>query len=225
MDYASSFIHTYLERDIPALGPRIPAETLRRLWTMLAHEQGAQLNMARLAASLGTSGGTVNRYVDLMADLLLVRRLQPLLGNHGKRLTRSPKVYLRDSGIVHALLGVVSLDDVLGHPVAGGSREGFVLDNLIAAAPAGAQPWFYRTSAGAEIDLVLELSSTQRWAVEIKRSSAPAMSRGFHQSCKDIDATTAIAIYPGHETYNLGAGVTAMSIQSAIQRLRNLEHA
>ena len=158
-------VRTYLERDIPVFDSRMPAETLRRLWTMLAHSQGAPLNAAQLASSLAIHVRTLNR-VDLLVDLLLVRRLPPWSGNVGKRLVRSPRLYLRDSGIVHALLGLRRMEDVLAHPVAGGSWEGFVIENLLAVAPAWAQPFFYRTQAGAEIDLVLEFDPTSRWAIE-----------------------------------------------------------
>lgn len=129
------FIRTYLERDIPLLGPRIPAETLRRFWTMLAHHQSGLLNMADFARSLGVDGKTVASYLDLLVDLLLVRRLEPWHTNTGKRLVKSPRVYVRDSGLTHTLLGLATLDDVLGHPVAGASWEGFVIETLIAAAP------------------------------------------------------------------------------------------
>ena len=142
-------IRTYLERDIPVFDSRLPAETLRRLWTMLAHSQGAPLNAMQLASSLAIHVRTLNRYIDLLVDLLLVRRLPPWSGNVGKRLVRSPRLYVRDSGIVHALLGLRGLEDVLAHPVAGGSWEGFVIENLLAVAPAWTQPFFYRTQAGA----------------------------------------------------------------------------
>ena len=214
-----AFIRTYLERDIPALGPRIPSETLRRFWTMLAHEQGCPVNAAKLAAGLGVSGPTVARYLDLLVDLLLVRRLQPWSSNAGKRLVRIPKIYVRDSGLVHALLGLQNLDAVMGHPVAGGSWEGFVIENLIAATPEGTQPWFYRTAAGAEIDLVLEVGA-ERWAIEIKRSMAPSVSKGFYFGCEDIKAARRMVIYPGREAFKIGDGVEAMGLAGAVAALR-----
>ncbi len=167
--WRENFIRTYLERDIPQLGPRVPAETLRRFWTMLAHIQGGTLNAAQLARGLGVDGKTVARYFDLLVDLLVVRRLPPLHANVGKRLVKSPKVYVRDSGIVHTLLGLDDRDAVLGHPVAGGSWEGFVIENLLGSAPERVKASFYRTSAGAEIDLVLEMLGGKLWTVEIKR--------------------------------------------------------
>lgn len=219
LTWRQQFIATYLERDIPQLGPRIPAETLRRLWTMLAHEQGQTLNASKLAASLAVSGQSVARYLDLLADLMLVRRLRPWANNQGKRLVRSPKVYVRDSGLVHALLGLPELDDVIGHPVAGGSWEGHVIENLLAVAPAGTQPFFYRSSAGAEIDLWLELPKRQRWAIEIKRSSAPAVSKGFHIAADDLAATQRFVVHAGAESFPLGAAVQAMTLKDMQQAL------
>ena len=218
-----SFIRTYLERDIPALGPRVPAETLRRFWTMLSHAQGTLLNHATLAGSLGVSGQTITRYLDLLVDLLLVRRLQPWSGNTLKRHVRSPKVYVRDSGLVHALLGLRSADDVLGHPVAGGSWEGYVIENILAAAPMGTEPCFYRTSAGAEIDLVLEMGKKERWAVEIKRGSTPRVSRGFYTGCLDLKATRRIVIYPGGDEFSLGQNIEAMGLLRVISELHKLK--
>jgi len=215
-----AFVTTYLERDIPMLGPRVPAETLRRFWTMLAHLQGQQLNAARVAAGLGVSGQTVARYLDLLVDLLLVRRLAPWSGNVGKRLVKSPKIYLRDSGVVHALLGIETLDDLLGHPVAGASWEGLVLETLIAAA-ARASCSYYRTAAGAEIDLVVEAGRRRRIAIEIKRSSAPGVSRGFEHGLVDLAASVAAVVYPGEERIPLGGAVEAVPAREAAHWLRD----
>ena len=217
--WRQQFIATYLERDIPQLGPRIPAETLRRLWTMMAHEQGQLLNAAKLAASLAVSGQTVARYLDLMADLMLVRRLRPWAGNEGKRLVRAPKVYVRDSGLVHALLGLADLDDVLAHPVVGGSWEGWVIDNLLAVAPLGTEAYFYRSAAGAEIDLVLELPKRQRWAIEIKRSAAPSASKGFHIASDDVKATRCLVVHSGSESFPLPSGAMASTLSDAVTAL------
>jgi len=207
------FIRTYLERDIPLLGPRIPAETLRRFWTMLAHRQGAPLNAAELARGLGVSGKTVTHYLDLLVDLLLVRRLAPWHSNAGKRLVRSPKVFVRDSGIVHALLGLRDAEAVLGHPVVGPSFEGFAVETALAFAPPGTQASFYRTSAGAEIDLVLELPGRRPWAVEVKRSLAPCPSRGFHIACDDIAAERRLVVYPGAESFPLASDIECLSLR------------
>ena len=213
-------IRTYLERDIPVFDSRLPAETLRRLWTMLAHSQGAPLNAAQLASSLAVHVRTLNRYIDLLADLLLVRRLPPWSGNVGKRLVRSPRLYVRDSGIVHALLGLRRLEDVLAHPVAGGSWEGFVIENLLAVAPAWAQPFFFRTQAGAEVDLLLEFDPGSRWAVEIKRSaSRPTPSKGFHTACADLEAERRIVVYGGTRAFPQPNGVETLPLEELMAQL------
>lgn len=208
--WREAFIATYLERDIPALGPRIPATTLRRLWTMLAHSQGGLLNQSQLAASLAVSGQTVARYIDLLCDLMLVRRLPAWHGNVGKRLVRAPKVYVRDSGLVHALLGLADLEAVLAHPVAGASWEGFVVEQLLAAAPE-AEACFYRTSHGAEADLVLRVGNGEIWVVEIKRSSAPTVSKGFHLAAADVGATRKLLVAPVAASYPMREGVEVMN--------------
>jgi predicted AAA+ superfamily ATPase len=206
------FIRTYLERDIPQLGPRIAAETLRRLWTMLAHNQGGLLNAAAFARSLGVDGKTVAGYLDLLVDLLLVRRLQPWYANAGKRLVKSPKLYVRDSGLVHGLLGLRDREAVLGHPIAGASWEGFALETAIGAAPDGTDASFYRTSAGAEIDLVLTLPNGRLWAIEVKRSLSPKVEKGFHLACEDLAPERKFVVYPGTERFPLGHGVEAVTV-------------
>lgn len=218
-DWRKDFIKTYLERDIPQLGARIPAETLARFWTMLAHNQGTTLNAAQMAKNLEVSGVTVGRYLDLMVDLLLVRRLQPWTYNVGKRLVRSPKVYVRDSGITHALLNIVAVNDLLGHPVVGGSWEGFVIENILSVLPSGVQPYYYRTSGGAEIDLVLEFGVSERWAIEIKRSSSPSLSKGFHIACEDIKATRKYVVYSGEDTFSMGQDVRAIALYDLMKVL------
>ncbi|MBI2295915.1 MAG: ATP-binding protein [Betaproteobacteria bacterium] len=220
LEWRQAFIRTYLERDVPQLGPRIPAETLRRFWTMLAHAQGGTLNAARLASGLGISGQSVVRYLDLLADLLLVRRLAPWTANVGKRLVRSPKVYVRDSGIAHALLGIGDLDTLLGHPVAGPSWEGFAIENLVAAAPPGTQAGFYRTAGGAEADLVLALAPARLWAIEIKRSLAPKPERGFREACADLGARKRLIVYPGEERFSVGPGMEAIGLTELMHELR-----
>lgn len=221
--WRSDFIRTYLERDIPQLGPRVPAETLRRLWTMLAHQQGGLLNAASLARSLAVDGKTVASYLDLLVDLLLVRRLPPWHRNAGKRLVKSPKVYVRDSGLVHALLGVTDLEALLAHPVAGGSWEGLVVESLLAAAPPGREASFYRTAAGAEIDLVLQLPGQPRpWAIEIKRSLVPKLERGFHLACEDIEPQQRLVVYGGNEAFPIAPGIEALPVIELSDRLRAL---
>lgn len=212
-EWRRAFIQTYLERDIPMLGPRIPAETLHRFWQMLAHAQGQLFHAAPLASGLGVSGHTVTRYLDILVDLLLVRRLQPWAGNFKKRLVRSPKVYVRDSGLVHTLLGLRDQEELLGHPVVGPSWESFVIENLLWLAPPQTTAWFYRTSAGAEIDLLLELAGGQRHAVEIKRSTSdPRPSKGFDLACDDLEVRTRWVVYPGQERYRLDRRTEAMPL-------------
>ncbi len=210
--WRSQFIRTYLERDIPMLGPRIAAETLRRFWMMLAHSQGGPWNAAKLARSLGVDGKTVMRYLDLLVDLLLVRRLPPLHANVRKRLVKAPKTYIRDSGLVHALLRLDEMDAVLGHPVAGGSWEGFVIETLIRAAPDRTQASHYRTATGVEIDLVLDLPGGQVWAVEIKRGSAATPTKGLATALNDVQPDAAFVVHGGEERYPLGDGVDATGV-------------
>jgi hypothetical protein len=221
--WRQDFIRTYLEREIPQFGPRIPAHTLERLWTMLAHNQGALLNAAELAAALSISGQTVARYVDLLVDLLLVRRLQPYHANTSKRLVKSPKTYIRDSGLVHALLGIADHNSLAGHPVVGMSWEGFVIENLIAAAPSQTKFSFYRTAAGAEIDLLLEMPKGELWAVEVKRSLAPRLETGFHHARADLLPAHCFVVYPGQDRYPLSEGVDAISLAALAEMLSALD--
>lgn len=223
LDWRRNFLRTYLTRDIPALEPRIPAETLRRLWTMLAHSQGTQLNAARLAASLSISSPTVARYIDLLVDLLLVRRLLPYHANLGKRLVKSPKVYVRDSGVLHALLAIPTLQALYDHPIVGPSWEGFVVETLINCAPAWSTPFYYRTSAGAEIDLLLELPGDKLWAIEIKRSLSPKVERGFHIACEDVKPQRRLVVYAGEERVPLAHDVEAVGLHTLAEELATLQ--
>lgn len=222
LEWRRDFIRTYLERDVPLLGPRVPAETLGRLWTMLAHEQAALLNASRLAASLMISAQTVTRYVDLLVDLLLVRHLRPFHNKAGKRLVKSPKVFVRDSGIVHGLLGIADYNALSGHPVAGASWEGFVIENLIAAAPARTMPSFYRTLAGAEIDLLLETPGHGLWAFDIKRGLSAKPEKGFHIACEDLKPHRQFLVNSGRERYPLGPGLEAIGLAEMAGMLASL---
>ena len=218
------FIRTYLERDVPQFGPRIPAETLERLWTMLAHGQGTLLNASRLAASLQITAPTVQRYIDLLADLLLVRRLQPFYRNTGKRLVKSPKVYVRDSGLVHTLLGVRSYEELLGHPVCGASWEGFVLENLLCAAPERTLASFYRTTAGAEIDLLLEIPGQGLWAIEVKRSLMARPEKGFYIACEDLQPNRRFVVHAGVGQHPIDAKTTATGLRELATELSTMRH-
>lgn len=218
-EWREDFIRTYLERDIPLLGPHIPAVTLRRFWTMLAHQQGSILNAAKLASGLDVSSTTIIRYVDLMVDLLLARRLQPWHANTGKRLVKSPKVYLRDSGLVHQLLGIQNPDSLLSNPVVGMSWEGFIIENLIGSAPRHTESYFYRTATGVELDLLLQFPNKELWAIEIKRTSAPTPSKGFHIACKDLKPTQKFIAYNGEESYPMGNDITAIGLRGLMKKL------
>lgn len=215
------FIKTYLERDIPQLGPRVPAETLERLWIMLAHNQGANINASKLAGALEISHTSVGRYIDLLADLLLVRRLKPYTENIKKRLVKSPKVYVRDSGITHALLNINTYNDLLGHPVVGKSWEGFVIENIISVLPEWAEAFYYRTAGGAEIDLLIEFGGSPRefWAIEIKRSASASLNRGFHEACEDVKPTKKFVIHAEEDTFPLKDDIQAISLFEFMQQL------
>ena len=211
LDWRHNFISTYLERDIPQLGPRIPAETLRRFWTMLAHNQGQTFNAALFARGLAVKGLTTSRYLDLMVDLLLVRRLQPWTSNVGKRLVKAPKTYVRDSGLCHALLGIETQNELLGHPVVGGSWEGFVIENILSVLPSPANYGYYRTSGGAGVDLIIELAGNV-WAIEITRSTAPTVSKGFYIASEDLAAKRKIVVHAGNESFPMPGDIEALTM-------------
>ncbi len=215
-----NFIRTYLERDVPQFGPRIPAATLESLWTMLAHGQGSLLNAANLASALSLSAPTVTKYIDLLVDLLLVKKLSPYRANVRKRLVKSPKIYVRDSGLLHALLGLGDYNSLSGHPVVGASWEGFVIENLLSDLPYRTRSHFYRTAAGAEIDLVLEFpGKSERWAIEIKRALSAKPKKGFYHACEDIQPHKSLVVYAGQERYPVSEGVEAVSLSEMCQML------
>ncbi len=221
MQWRTDLIRSYLERDVPMFAPRIPTETLRRLWTMLAHHSGRLLNASVLARSLGVSGPTVDRYIDLLVDLALVRRLPSWHANVAKRVTKAPKVHVRDTGLLHALLELTGIDAVLGHPVAGASYETFVVENLIDAAGPRFQAHHYRTAAGTEVDLVLVRGGRPEIAVEIKRSSAPTVSVGLRRAMDDLDVAAGYLVHPddGRDAYER-SGVTVTGLSDLVTRLR-----
>ncbi len=217
LSWRKDFIRTYLERDVPLFGARIPSETLGRFWNMLAHHQGGLFNASTLARSLDVSSVTISRYLDLLVDLLLVRRLQPWTSNEGKRLIKSPKIYICDSGVVHALLNIPEINYLLGHPVVGGSWEGFVIENILSVLPDFARPYFYRTSAGAEIDLVIEFADRERWAIEIKKDAVPHVSKGFHLACADIGATRKFIVHGGHDSFIVPDQIHAVTVNKMLE--------
>ncbi|MFT5115029.1 MAG: putative AAA+ superfamily ATPase [Parasphingorhabdus sp.] len=216
LSWRQDFIRTYLERDIPALGMRIPAETLQRFWTMLAHNQGQLFNAAQIAGSLGISGQSAARYLDLMVDLMLVRRLRPWHTNTKKRLVKSPKTYIRDSGIMHTLLNISTYDGLLGHPASGNSWEGFVIENILSICPRHVDAYFYRTATGVEIDLLLS-HGDELMAIEIKRSTAPTLSKGFHVACEDIKPTSKWVVHLGDDEYKLPDNITVLPLESMMK--------
>ncbi len=210
--WRQDFIQTFLQRDLPTLGVRVPAETMRRYWTMLAHLQGQQFNASQLGQSLGGASHTTStRYLDTLVDTLMLRRLPPHLVNVGKRLVKSPKVYVRDSGLLHALLGLATVHDLQGHPVAGASWEGFVIEQVAAALPAEAQLGCYRTAAGTELDLVLEHRG-RKLGIEIKFSSAPKPLKGFWQALQDLQLSSAWVVAPVPRRYPLAPGVDVVPV-------------
>ena len=210
--WRQDFIRSYLERDIPQFAPRISTETLRRFWGMLAHHQGELLNSAQLARNLGIDNKTAANYLDLLIDLLLVRRLLPWHANTGKRLTKAPKVYVRDSGIIHALLQIADEESLLSHPVLGKSWECFVIENILNIAPNNVQGYFYRSSGGAEIDLILVWPNQDLWAIEIKRSLTPKLERGFYSACDDLQPVRKYVVYAGDEQYPIANDIEAISL-------------
>lgn len=224
--WRNDFIRSYLERDVAQFGPRISPQVLRRYWGMLAHNQGGLLNTAQLARNLGVDNKTAASYLDLMEGLLLVRRLSPWHSNAGKRLTKAAKVYVRDSGICHALLDIPDKEALLGHPVVGASWEGFVIENLLVNAPEGVQSFFYRSSGGAEVDLLMLWPSGKLWVIEIKRSLSPKVGRGFHSACADLALQHPDihkwVVYPGDESFALHADVRAVPLATLLVQLQNI---
>ena len=220
MAWLENLVRTYLERDIPQLGFRVPANRLRRLWTMLAHLQGETINFSKLAGNLDIDGKTVSYYLDILVDLLLVRRLEPWYLNVKKRLVKSQRFYIRDSGIVHRLLGISDHDALLSNPVVGKSWEGFVVENILSVLPEGTDAYFYRTAAGAEIDLLLRLSSKALWAIEIKKGTTPKVTRGFHQACEDVQATQKYIVYGGDDEFPVNHDTTVISLAKLLTCLR-----
>ncbi len=221
MDFREYFLNTHFKRDIQLLAPRIHTITLRRFWTILAYDQGGLQNVTALAKFLDVSGPTVSRYLKIFADLGFLRLLRPWSTSDGKRLVKSPKVYIRDSGFVHALLSIVSLDTLLDHAVVSSSWEGFCLENLIYAAPNDVKFYFYQSSAGTKVDLVLQFSTMENWAIEIKRTTVPKASLGFYTGANDIKASQKILIYLGEDIVHGEKNLCAMPLAKAMRLLQN----
>jgi predicted AAA+ superfamily ATPase len=217
-EWRQDFIRAFLERDIPQLGVRIPAKTLERFWQMCAHVHGQLFNSSLLGQSLGVSHHTIRSYLDLLQQTWMLRVLLPFSANMKKRLIKSPKIFIRDSGILHTLHGLQTFNDLLGHPVYGASWEGFVVENILALAT----DWrasYYRTSSGNEVDLLLE-KGKHRIAVECKASSAPESTRGFPQALQDLDVQEAWIIAPVREAYPVSKNVTVAPLEHFLARIR-----
>ena len=220
--FRRNLVRTYLERDIPQMGGRVSPETLENLWIMLCHSQGALSNAAKLAAGLAVSAPTVTSYVDLLADLFLVRRLRPYSVNVKKRLVKSPKIYVRDSGLVHSLLGIEGYRALLGHPVVGASWEGFVIENLLSVARPGTGAYFYRTSTGAEMDLVLEIPGRAGvWAVEAKRGLSVSLGKGFHSALEDLRPEKTFVVYSGDARYPISSETEVIGLRQMAELLQS----
>ena len=219
MDWLENLVRTYLERDVPQMGFRVPAARLRRLWTMLAHLQGETINYSKLASNLEVDAKTVSHYIDILTDLLLVRRLEPWHTNVKKRLVKSPRYYVRDSGILHRLLGINSYDELLSNPVLGKSWEGFAVENILSVLPSRAETYFYRTAAGAEVDLVIRMTSSEIWAIEIKHGVAPKLGKHYSQTCDDVGATHKYILYGGDDEFPVGNDVKIISLSGLMERL------
>jgi uncharacterized protein len=221
LQWRQDFIETYVERDVPAFGLQVATEKLDLFLRLLATKQGELFNGERFAGELGVSGNTTAKYLDLLEKLLLVRRLQPWAVNLGKRLVRSPRPYIRDSGLLHALLNLRTISELRGHPVSGKSWEGFAIEALINAARGKARPYFYRTQAGAEADLVLEFAPNRCWAIEIKRSPSATIGRGFHNAAQDLDAERSIVVHGGPEHGIMSRrGIEVMPLVAAHAQIR-----
>ena len=218
-EWRSDFISSYVERDIPLMGPQVSAVTMRRLWSMLAHHHAQQVNLSQLGKSLGVNYKTVKNYIDTLTDFYMVRQIQPWAGTTKKRLVKAPKIYLRDTGLMHRLLNIADFETLLGHPSIGSSWEGFIVENIINHLSDKWRYSYYRTSAQAEVDLVLEGPRQEVWAIEIKRSIAPHVRKGFHIASQDVHATKRFVIYPGSERFPLAREIEALSIVQFLQLL------
>ncbi|PRD46933.1 ATP-binding protein [Sphingobacterium haloxyli] len=218
-NWRNDFISTYVERDIPLMGPQVSATRMKRFWSMLAHYHGQQVVFTELAKSLEVSHTTIRSYLDILTDFYMVRQVQPWSGNTKKRLVKSPKIYLRDTGLLHNLLHISNFDSLWGHPAVGASWEGFVIENIIQNLSEKWRYSYYRSSTQAEIDLVLESSENEIWAIEVKRSAAPAIKKTFHQACEDINANKKFVIYNGSEQFPITNDTEAIGLTAFLRLL------
>ncbi|MCE7057416.1 ATP-binding protein [Algoriphagus sp. AGSA1] len=211
-NWRRDFISTYVEKDIPLFGPQVPATRMKRFWSMLAHYHGQQAVLTEIAKSLEVSHTTARNYLDILQDFFMVRQVHPWSGNTKKRLVKTPKVYIRDTGLLHSLLNISSFDQLLGHPAVGASWEGFVMENILNQLPADWTASYYRSSNQAEIDLVLEFGSKEVWGIEIKKSSAPTIRSGFHRACEDIGATKKYVVYSGTDRFPMRGDIETVGL-------------
>ncbi len=203
LNWRKDFISTYVQQDIPLMGPQVSATRMKRFWGMIAHYHGSQVNLTELGRNLEVSHTTIRSYLDLLTDFYMVRQLQPWHGNTKKRLVKSPKIFIRDTGLLHSFLNINNIDDLLGNPIVGASWEGFIIEQIVQHLPDDWSAYYYRTSTGNEIDLILEGTGKERWAVEVKRSASPVLSRGFHKGADDIKATKKFVVYAGYDAFPL----------------------
>lgn len=218
-DWRDALIRHFLNTDLPALGIAVEPELMRRFWRMVAHLHGQMFNASSISASLGVSAPTTTRYLDHLCASLMVRRLEPYYANLGKRLVKSPKVYVRDSGLLHSLLGIREVNDLLGHPGTGASWEGFVVEQIANHLPAGATLSFYRTAAGAELDVVVEMGQ-KKIGFEVKFSSAPTVTKGFWQACEDVGVDAAYVVAPVQTGWSMGDKVWVLPVIDIPARLQ-----
>jgi len=217
--WRSDFISTYMERDLPLMGVGIPPTQLKRFWKMLSHYNGNQINLSELGRSLELTHPTIKRHLDTLTDFYMVRQLQPWSGNIKKRLVKKPKIYFRDSGILHSLMNTYTMDALLSHPGVGASWEGFVIENILTLLDDRWSFSYYRTATQVEIDLVIETPDNEIWAIEIKRKSAPKPGRGFYEACNDIKATHKWLINANDERYPLPHDVEVIGLLEFISLL------
>ena len=221
-EWREEFIRTFLERDLPQLGVSIPAGNLRRFWQMAAHYHGELWNASKIGQALGVTHPTVQGYVRLMEQAYMLRVLPPLEANLKKRLVKTPKVYLRDSGLLHTLLRLETENDLLGHPVYGSSWEGYVIEQVLGLLDGGWEAFFYRTSMGAECDLVLQ-RGRRRIAIECKASSAPELTPDFHRAIEDLQPESTRVVAPVREAYPVGKNISVMPLPALLGELQRMK--
>ncbi|MBX2895985.1 MAG: ATP-binding protein [Cyclobacteriaceae bacterium] len=219
--WRTNFISTYVERDIPNMGPRISPQHMKRFWAMLAHYHGQQTNFSKLGHSLEVSHTTIKSYLDTLTAFYMVRQIQPWFGNSKKRLVKSPKIYIRDSGILHKLLNISTFESLIGNPASGASWEGFVIENIISQLSDKWRYSYYRSTSQSEIDLVLEGPNKEVWAVEVKRGLAPTVNKGFHTASEDISATTKFVVYPGYDRYPISKDTEVIGLTDFLYLIAN----